>query len=87
MDNLEIETKITEWLIASNFRHEVHHFSSDAIMIDIWPHSGFYVVQIDGAIGFSLIDDINPPFCSRPDEEYADIESFKIRLDALLKPA
>jgi hypothetical protein len=65
-------------------KHDVHKFSSGAIMVDIWHNGGFYVVQIEEElIGFSIIND-DTGFDNNPDEKFYDIQKAIERLRSIL---
>lgn len=68
-----------------SIKHEVHHFPSGAIMIDIWHSDKFYVIQFDeDYIGFSEINSDNLSFDAIPDEKFINEALFKHTLQGLL---
>ncbi len=67
-------------------RHEVHHFPSGAIMVDIWIGSRFYVLQLDDAtLGLSEVTDDSAWFDVIPDRNFKQQTDFTSAFEALLR--
>ena len=67
----------------SNARHEIHSFSSGAVMIDIFIKDKCYVVQIYGeSIGLSLLTE-ETAFDTIPDKVYTVATKFKSNFEKI----
>ncbi len=75
---------VLEFIKSNNLKHEIHKFSSGALMIDLWKGDEFYVLQIEKeTIGFSVIND-DPEFSTVPDKSYSDFRGFKDDFEKIL---
>jgi hypothetical protein len=84
MNSHNIEEYITNALSERNIRYETHVFESGAVMIDIWYHDSFYVVQIDDtSLGVSKIEGSNPGFDTIPDELFDNDKTFMDRFNQI----
>ena len=69
-----------------SIKHQVHHFDSGAIMLDIWHKDEFFVVQFEqNSVGLSTVNKQNPGFDTIPDQVFTQQADFKKSLLQLLE--
>ena len=85
MENIQRIFQYTiELLEQMSVKHEYKHFSSGAIMLDIWYNDKFYVVQFEDYIGVSEVSSDNMGFDTNPDEKFYDEIEYKNKLNSIL---
>ncbi|PSK89817.1 hypothetical protein [Taibaiella chishuiensis] len=86
-NNTGLVAYIVNRLQQAQLRHEVEHFPSGAVMIDIWIGDRFYVVQLDGTrMGLSEVTGETSPFDVLPDQVFEDQDRFKAALEKIILP-